>query len=459
MSIDNLNIVDWVVFGLVFLCTIGAVLYAHKKRDEVETSWAQRLVLGRQLTMPLFIGTLGSTWYGGIFGTAQIAYENGIFNFITQGFFWYLSYLILAFFLIKPLRSFNGMTLPHLVGKIAGPKSEKYAALLNVLNLLPMAYMIGLAYFINMIFPTVSFEWGLLIGTAVILASTLWGSFRAVVYTDFIQFVTMFLAITMVFIVCFINFGTEPLNQLPPQYFSIKGNATWSEVFLWGLIAFGTLVNPNFYQRIFAASSEETAKKGLLITTGFWVIFDLSLTFGAMYAKSLGGELPPGQAYFIFSLDILPHGLKGFFLAGVMATIMSTLDSYLYLGGSTLAYDLFSHKEKHLNRIQTASIVGIAVLGIVLSLAFEGNIKNTWLFFGSLMSATLLPPMMMYLLFKRKTDDKHFLNCLIIGTVICLVIEFFIETEWSGTYFAWPTLFIYLGFVSKKISTGPNPHK
>jgi SSS family solute:Na+ symporter len=260
----------------------------------------------------------------------------------------------------------------------------------------------------------------------------------------------MFLAIVMVVVTCLISFGIRPLNELPPSYFTIKGNASWSEVFIWGLIAFGTLVNPNFYQRIFAATSEQAARKGLLITTGFWIIFDLSLTFGAMYAKSLGGDLPSGQAYFIFSLDILPHGLKGFFLAGVMATIMSTLDSYLYLGGSTLAYDLFSHKENKLNLIQRSSIIGIAILSVVLSLAFEGNIKNTWLFFGGLMSATLLPPMMMHLLFKRKMTDLVFLSALLIGTTICLLTEFVFETEWSGTFYAWPTLFLFLGIFSSK---------
>jgi SSS family solute:Na+ symporter len=181
MDVTHLNYLDWIVFCLILFMTVATVMYAHQKQEAAKTSWADRLVLGRQLTMPLFIGTLGSTWYGGIFGTAEIAYNNGIFNFITQGFFWYLSYLVMAFFLIKPLRAFNGMTLPHLVGKMAGAKSEKYAALLNVLNLLPMAYSIGLAYFINMLFPSISFEWGLIIGTGVILASTLWGNFRAVV--------------------------------------------------------------------------------------------------------------------------------------------------------------------------------------------------------------------------------------------------------------------------------------
>ena len=51
--------------------------------------------MGRKLTLPLFIATLVATWYGGIFGVAQIAFENGIYNFVTQGFFWYISRVLI----------------------------------------------------------------------------------------------------------------------------------------------------------------------------------------------------------------------------------------------------------------------------------------------------------------------------------------------------------------------------
>jgi SSS family solute:Na+ symporter len=71
MDVTHLNYLDWIVFCLILFMTVATVMYAHQKQEAAKTSWADRLVLGRQLTMPLFIGTLGSTWYGGIFWNSR----------------------------------------------------------------------------------------------------------------------------------------------------------------------------------------------------------------------------------------------------------------------------------------------------------------------------------------------------------------------------------------------------
>ena len=105
--------------------------------------------MGRQLTLPLFVGTLVATWYGGIFGVTQIAFEKGIFNLLTQGGFWYLSYLIFAFFLVDKVGQYKALTLPDLIGKMFGPKSSKIASFFNFFNVLPIAYTIGIGIFIQ----------------------------------------------------------------------------------------------------------------------------------------------------------------------------------------------------------------------------------------------------------------------------------------------------------------------
>ena len=65
--------------------------------------------MGRSLTLPLFVGTLVATWYGGIFGVTEIAYKQGIFNFITQGFFWYIAYILFAFFLVERIQTYQAV--------------------------------------------------------------------------------------------------------------------------------------------------------------------------------------------------------------------------------------------------------------------------------------------------------------------------------------------------------------
>ena len=65
-----------------------------------------------------------------------------------------------------------------------------------------------------------------------------------------------------------------------------------------------------------------------------------------MYAKAVYPSLNPAKAYMFFAIDTLPSGLRGFFLAGVLATILSTMDSYFNIASTSLSYDLFTYNKK-----------------------------------------------------------------------------------------------------------------
>ena len=118
---------DWAVFAIVFAATLGAVVCGHirkartLKHGDEQAHFLDLLVMGRRLTLPLFVATLVATWYGGIFGVTEIAFDYGIYNFITQGVFWYVAYLIFAFALISRISRYKAVTLPDLVSKMFGP--------------------------------------------------------------------------------------------------------------------------------------------------------------------------------------------------------------------------------------------------------------------------------------------------------------------------------------------------
>ena len=126
---DNLSFFDYFIFILILVVTFAFVLYGNLKGQELNQSESDKvldmLLMGRKLTLPMFTATLVATWYGGIYGVAELAFKNGIYNFITQGFFWYLTYLIFAFFLVDKIAPYKAITLPDLVGKIFGLKSKK----------------------------------------------------------------------------------------------------------------------------------------------------------------------------------------------------------------------------------------------------------------------------------------------------------------------------------------------
>ena len=414
-----LSPLDYIVFCLITLTTLGFVFYGNRKKHIFENETEQFLdlmLMGRKLTLPMFTATLVATWYGGIFGVAQIAFEHGIFNFVTQGVFWYLTYFIFAFFIIKRISKYEAMTLPDLIGQMFGPKSGKLSAIFNVLNLIPIAYTISIGLLIQLVF-NIPLLLGIVIGVIFVLSYSLIGGFRAVVFSDIFQFFIMIFSVLLVFILSFTTYGTEILSTLPETYFQPLSTFSLSETLVWGFIALGTLVDPNFYQRCFAATDFKTAKKGILISTGIWILFDLSLTFGAIYARAVIPEAESSHGYFFYALQLLPNGLKGFFLAGICATILSTLDSYIFLAGSTLAYDLVPKRLKGKVAIHHVGIISVSIVAVLLSYVFDGNIKNVWKTLGSISSSALLVPVIFGHIFPGKIKDNGFIFSSMLGAL------------------------------------------
>ena len=406
---------DWVVFFLALGITFAAIIWGQlRKKANSGDGFIDHLLMGRRLTLPLFVATLVATWYGGIFGVTEIAFNKGLFNFLTQGIFWYVTYLLFAFFLAKKVRSTEAITLPDLVGKTFGPKSAKLSAILNFFNVLPISYIISVGIFVQF-FSGFSLPISMLLGTSIVVLYSLYGGFRAVVFSDLVQFFLMCFGVFLVFALSIYEYGgiSYLIANLPAAHLSLSGGESFWTIMVWGFIALSTLVDPNFYHRCFAAESHQTAKKGIIVSTFIWFCFDICTTFGALYAKASSQYSDSSQAYLNYGLDILPHGFKGLFTAGILATIFSTLDSYLFLAGTTISFDLLPSKNKFSKYAHHLSILFTAAFAYILALSFEGDIKSVWKTLGSLSAGALLLPVVFAQLKVIKITDIQFVaTCL-----------------------------------------------
>ena len=422
--IDLITPLDWAIFTVVIVLTAISVLWGNrlKKRNNQKSQedydYLDLLLMGRQLTLPLFVATLVATWYGGIFGVTSIAFNQGIFNFVTQGAFWYVAYIIFAFFIIDKVKSYEAVTLPNLIGKMFGPKSEKLSAIFNFFNVLPIVYAISLGTFSQMIFGG-SLWINTAMGISFVVLYSMWGGFRAVVFSDLVQFFVMCLAVFIILLLSITTFGGLDFltAKLPESYFSLTGTVGIGTTFVWGFIALSTLVDPNFYQRCFAATSSKTAKKGILISTFIWFCFDICTTFGAMYAKAVIPEATSGHAYLLYAVQLLPSGVRGFMLAGILATILSTIDSYLFLAGTTLAFDLAPKKFKNNKLVHHLGVALVGVISIFMADIFSGDIKTVWKTLGSLSAACLLFPVLFGYIFPKRISDNQFVAVCLMGVV------------------------------------------
>jgi len=413
-----LTTLDWMIFFGVLLLTFLSVLYGQTLKNKLDKSEKESplelLLMGRKLTLPIFVATLVATWYGGIFGVTTLTFEKGVYNFLTQGVFWYISYLIFALFLVKKIRSHNAMTIAGLAGQLFGTKAEKLTASLNFLNLLPIAYTISLGLFLQALFGG-NLLLNTTIGVAVVSIWSIWGGFRAVVFSDIIQFFFMILAVFLVVVFSWSQFGSPlvMMEKLPESHLDPTGGESLLTIFVWGFIALSTLVDPNFYQRCLAAKSERVAKNGIFISTIIWFFFDCCTTIGALYARAYLPDADPQNAYLLFSMQVLPSGFRGLILAGVLAIILSTLDAYLFNAATCLSYDFLKVKSKFKNWHHHIALVLVGILSILLSLYFDGDIIEVWKVLGSFSAACLLFPLLISQWWPTIFDQKTF--CLSVG--------------------------------------------
>ena len=412
-----ITVYDWLVFAAVLLATLALVIYGTRRKGKLDTqqaSFLDYMLMGRQLTLPMFIATLAATWYGGIFGVTQFAFEKGLYALLIQGIFWYVTYLLFAFLIAPAVRKFNAMTLPQLVTQMFGPWSGRLSSVFNFFNVLPIAYAISLGIFLQTISGGDFFICTAL-GLLAILCYSALSGFRAVVYSDIAQFIAMYVAVAIVLLFSYLTYGGYAFLQqhLPATHFTLFSGDPLLPTLVWGFIALSTLVDPNFYQRVFAARSLTVARKGIICTTCIWITFDLCTVLGAMYARAAYPDLDAANAYLTYSLSILPTGLKGFLLAGICATILSTMDSYLFIASTSLSFDLCGYRSGKSRWPHHLALIFSGALTLALVWFFHNDIPRVWKVLGTYSAACLLLPVLYGYFAQHRMRDRHFVaTCL-----------------------------------------------
>lgn len=433
----HLTLFDWTVFAGVLLVTLTAVIFGNLRRRRMadhsaEADLLDLLLMGRRLTLPLFTATLVATWYGGIFSVTEYAHEVGIYNWLTQGVFWYAAYLIFAFALVKRIRTSEARTMPELLGGMFGPRSATLGAWLNLLNVLPVTYLLMLGIFLQLIFGGSLLLW-MALGIAVVAGYSTLGGFRSVVFSDLVQFTVMCSSVVLVIVFSMTRFGgigwLRAHPEIPAGHWKPLGDGIpLSLTLVWGFLALGTLVDPNFYQRCLAAKDVRTARRGILLATGIWICFDFCTTFGALYARAALPAAEPRSAYLLYSLQLLPAGLRGFFLAGILATILSTLDSYLFLSGTLVAYDLAPVHRRGRLRYHHVGTLLMAITALAAAALFQlsgENLVGIWKFFGGYATACILIPLLSGYIWPGKIPDRTFVTACCSGIILMTLFHLF----------------------------------
>ena len=279
----------------------------------------------------------------------------------------------------------------------------------------------------------VDYHTGMLIVSAVVIAYTLFGGFLAVSYTDFVQGLTMFLALLLVPIFGLTLTGgfaetAASIREVNPDALSLVKGATIAGVIssiAWGLGYFG---QPHIIVRFMAIKSVKETKNERRIGIG-WMALSLfgaiatALVGIAYYQQNAGAELVDEETVFIALGQIIFHPfIAGIMLAAVLAAIMSTISSQLIVTSAALIEDLYKAIMKTDATDKQYVFLGrmavLVVSLIAIALAWPNNesilklVSFAWAGFGGAFG-----PIILLSLFWRKLTSAGALWGMVAGAI------------------------------------------
>jgi SSS family solute:Na+ symporter len=351
------------------------------------------------MTLPAFVATLVSTWYGGILGVGEYSYLYGISNWLVFGVPYYLWAIVFAVFLARRARRTLFFSLPDHLAQAYGTGPAVTGGAMVFIMTVPSAYVLMLGTLGKLLL-----GWplwlGVVLGAVVSGIYVFTGGFEALVRTDKLQVAAMYFGFALILPFAVAKFGGWSFitDNVPSTHLTWHGGNTVWFIFSWYFIAAQTLVDPSFYQRCYAAKSEQIARRGIFLSVAFWVVFDFLTTFTGLYARAAITGLPDAKAsYPALAFQVLPPGLLGIFLVGLLATIVSTVDSYMFLSAISLGRDvvcrLKAATDRMVNRATRWALLASAALAILLALSSR-SIIGLWRDLGSVGVPVLLLPVL-----------------------------------------------------------------
>lgn len=282
---------------------------------------------------------------------------------------------------------------------------------------------------------------GVGLGLAVLLFYSVAGGMVAGVYTDVFQGALMILAACLVF-----GYAMDAGGGLGAIAASIAGSERFGRPFLepfgstpvltaigfYFVFGIGVLGQPHMLHK-FLMLRDPRRLRWLPLTLGGSQILCLLIWFGvgvAVPALVAQGRLAPlerpDDAAPMFLLHFAPEAVTGLAMAGILAAIMSTADSFMNIGSAALVRDLpraFGRKTGDELRRGRIATVAVTLAAAGLAFVYDDLIALLGTFSFGTLGAALAPALAVGLNWKRVTAAAATAS-IATGAGLNLVLEF-----------------------------------
>ncbi len=265
------------------------------------------------------------------------------------------------------------------------------------------------------------YELALLIGVGVVLAYTMLGGFLAVSFTDFFQALLMMAALVVVATLAFVNVPSLEGTVKPIGVIAVVS------ALAWGLGYFG---QPHFLARFMAIDRVESVPRARRINL-VWMIIASSaaVAVGAGGEAYFGGTLEDPETVFIeLSTALLAPWIAGIVVAGILAAVMSTVDSQLLVASTALVEDVVRPIWRGLDdrwtlTLSRIAVVVVAVVGAWIATDPTSRVFELAAYAWAGLGASFGPAVLACILWRRTTEA---------GVVAGMLVGGIVTVVWKG---------------------------
>ena len=434
MDHTQLSVIDLFIIGAYLVSMVAVGVYFMKRIKNTGDYY----VAGRSLGPWVMMATVCATIIGGsgLMGRAGVAYSSGTKAVITA-----VPYVLGMFIFsgisgrISDIGMRYGVTsIPDLFDRRFGRTAKLLLAAMVAFTMMGTvaSQVTATATIINMLGNQVglSYEAGALIACIIFMIYTASSGLFGVVYTDVLQFYMLLIFVyflipgaTLFHIGGFSTFAANLDPALVKPYIngSIVGDILTYLVF--------TMAGAEMWQRALAAKDRTAAKKGMFLGTAVYAVtIALMFFMGIAAHQVIGGDVlaqygSTDAVVPALAIRVLPIGLTGLALAGLLSVIMSTADSYLLVSVQTCVHDIgktFFPRMKDQTEILLSRIFSIILpLGALVIALYIKNAYNILMFAWSFYAAAAGLPAFAAL-FWRKATKQGIIAGMASGFVVCI---------------------------------------
>jgi solute:Na+ symporter, SSS family len=386
-SMSPLTTPDWVIIGLYFMLVFGVAIWVTLRERATRENSANYFLAGRNagwfvIGASLFASNIGSEHLVGLAGTgAASGVAVGQFEVLASLILLLLGWLFVPFYL-----SSGVYTMPEFLERRYSPGARWYLAVISIIGyvLTKISVTIAAGGIVFEALMGVDFWTGAFVVVIITGIYTVFGGLRAVLYTDLLQMFVLVggaVAVTLIGLNALGGWG-EMVEVVGPEFMSM-----WRPMadpdFPWTGILFGAPILGIWYwctdqfivQRVLAAHDQDNARRGTIMASYLKLlpVFIFVIPGVIAYALAQQGRLTlaqPDQALPTLVGALLPAGVRGLVVAGLLAALMSSLSSVFNSTSTLITWDVYKKlkpaaSERQLVWVGQISTVVLVVFGLL----------------------------------------------------------------------------------------------